>query len=44
MEPSEHRVGNFIHNIKVDVRKQDSTKKEMNLGKNNKKNTVLRIH
>ena len=34
MEPSEHK-GNFISNIKVYVRGQDSTTKLMSLGKNN---------
>ena len=40
MEPSEYKErnvveGNFIRNIKVDVRRQDSTQKMMSLGKNN---------
>ena len=34
IEPSEHK-GNFISNIKVYVRGQDSTTKMMSLGKNN---------
>ena len=39
MEPSEYKErnvveDNFLRNIKVDVRRQDSTKKVMSLGKN----------
>ena len=41
MEPSEYKErnvieDNFIRNINVYVRRQDATKKEMSLGKNNK--------
>ena len=51
MEPSEYKErnvmeGNFIRNIKVDVRRQDSTKEMMSLGKNKKKHCIenLLIH
>ena len=42
MEPLEYKErnvieGNFIRNIKVEVRRQDSTKEMMSLGKDNKK-------